>query len=471
MGIIDRLRRLWGGKNEHSVELARGDHGGLELTRPQLLGLMREIERRSLTLQDTLPEGIGRAPQFTTFSKAAAVDDGLKASVYVYAATTVLARNAASVPWLAEQQQADGSWEHMPESSLQRLIDIPNEADSWSEFIQRVTYFMFLAGEAPISKIRSQAAGPSALFTEEDEEGRERPRGLPIAMWSIAPDDLDVIAGSSGDPFIIAYRSRIRGERVNPEDVLHPLFPNPADPYRGLGPLEVAQRDVDIEVEAGNWQKFSFQNRAVPDGVFKFGQVGGVDDAQWDAARAEFRAEYQASKNARTPLLLGLDVDFVKLASTAVEMDFINSKKLTRENIAAAFGVPPVMIGILDRATYSNFAIAEEVLWKLTLLPYMAMLQQLFTMQLAWEWGQDWRLRFDTSGVDALFPLFQRRVDTAIKLWGTGVPWDVLNERLKLGLPQFPGDDVGLVNAGLIPVATFVRGPPAPAEPAEPEEE
>jgi HK97 family phage portal protein len=50
-------------------------------------------------------------------------------------------------------------------------------------------------------------------------------------------------------------------------------------------------------------------------------------------------------------------------------MDFIEAKAVAAREIALAFGVPPLLLGLPGDATHANYAEANRALWRQTLLP------------------------------------------------------------------------------------------------------
>ncbi len=50
-------------------------------------------------------------------------------------------------------------------------------------------------------------------------------------------------------------------------------------------------------------------------------------------------------------------------------MDFAEAKNGAARDIALAFGVPPMLIGIPGDNTYANYAEANRAFWRLTVLP------------------------------------------------------------------------------------------------------
>jgi HK97 family phage portal protein len=372
-------------------------------------------------------------PRVTSFTRRNALEEAMKASVWVYRCVSVIALSAASVPFVGYRRLPDGNREELEvDHPLQKLLRRPNEEWGWAQFVTYLTQYMELGGEGFVTKVRAISDGSSELYPE---------RGLPAELWVYPPDQFAPVPGKEGQPFVRLYKARGSSSApdVQPEDMVHPMFPNPSNLYRGLAPLEAADSDVDSDVRAGEWQAAAFDNMAVPPGIFKFDP--NLSDEQWEEAKAHFKSEYMGSKNARRPMMLGNEVEWIDLAKSAIEMDFQNGRKLSRESICGAFGVPPVLVGILDRATYSNFAQAEVIFWKLKMLPYLDLLKGSFNAGLAPEFGEDVEIDYDTSGVDALLPIFKERCEVGRSMVDAGVPLSVANRRLQLGIEPFGGWD------------------------------
>ncbi|MFA6605137.1 MAG: phage portal protein [Patescibacteria group bacterium] len=378
---------------------------------------------KSITPMDLLPSTIKGKPQGSKYSKSTVITNGLAASVIVYACTTLVARTVASVPWRVTVGGEAAPADH----PLVELIAKPNPAWTWNQLQQHVMYSLQLWGEGFMPKIRARALGPSALYPK---------KGLPAELWITKPNLLDPIRGDS--KVISGYQKHgdLKGPIISPEDLIHPVFVHPDDIHRGLAPLEPGQNDVNVDVQAGEWQAHSLENRAVPDGVFKPKEF--LTDDQFNEALEHLREEYAGAANARRPLLLGLDMEWIAMSQTAVEMDFLNGRAYTSGNICTVFGVPPEMVGARE-AKYKNYETAERVLWTQTVLPNVYMLRDLYNAQLAAEFGDDVALVPDLSGVDALLRIFGERWDIAAKMIDKGVPVAVANEVLRLGLPTFPG--------------------------------
>ena len=57
---------------------------------------------------------------------------------------------------------------------------------------------------------------------------------------------------------------------------------------------------------------------------------------------------------------------------TPKDMDFIEAKHSASRDIALAFGVPPMLLGIPGDNTYANYQEANRAFYRLTVLPLVA---------------------------------------------------------------------------------------------------
>jgi phage portal protein BeeE len=57
------------------------------------------------------------------------------------------------------------------------------------------------------------------------------------------------------------------------------------------------------------------------------------------------------------------------MSLTPAEMDFAGLKAAAAREIALAFGVPPMLLGLPGDAAYANYREANRALWRLAILP------------------------------------------------------------------------------------------------------
>ena len=109
------------------------------------------------------------------------------------------------------------------------------------------------------------------------------------------------------------------------------------------------------------------------------------------------------------------------------DMDFLEAKHAAAREIALAFGVPPMLLGIPGDNTYSNYQEANRVFWRQTVLPLASRVGNALTQWLAPVFGADIKLVVDPDRIPALSS------DRAA-LWdmATKAPFLTLNEKRAL---------------------------------------
>ncbi|MBO9574496.1 MAG: phage portal protein [Sphingobium sp.] len=203
------------------------------------------------------------------------------------------------------------------------------------------------------------------------------PDGRPASLYALRPDRVTIEADGQGWPRAYRYRA---GEAVTSyasEDaagrtaIIHVKALNPADDHYGLGCLGAAAGAVAIHNAATQWNKALLDNAARPSGALVYaGQDGAVlSPDQFDRLRGELEAAFQGAGNAGRPMLLEGGLSWQTMSLSPHDMDFVRLKEASARDIALAFGVPPVLIGLPGDGTYSNYREANKALWRQTVLP------------------------------------------------------------------------------------------------------
>ena len=349
-------------------------------------------------------------PQFKDWDTERAINEGFKVSTYVYSCVYRIMKAVASVPLKVYE---DG--EYNPEHPLQMLLDDPHPFYSMQDIMERMAAHLYLGGNSIIQIIRLESKG-----------------GLPVELFPLNPDKVSPVPDQA--TFISYYEYNIgdKIERLEAKDVIHDMFTDPANPYWGMSPLQAAAMIVDTDVEAVKWNKVTMQNRAVTDGVFAFKH--DLTGAQYKEAKEHVREQYSAK--GRGPWVLGNEVEYIPMSLSPTEMDFIESRKMTREDICSIFQVPPPMVGIYDKATLSNIETARKIFWLDGIIPYLKDVLDTLNKSLAREFGENVEIKADTSMVKALQENLNEKVEAAYKFKQMGWSLEEINERLDLGFPR-----------------------------------
>ena len=201
--------------------------------------------------------------------------------------------------------------------------------------------------------------------------------GAPVELFALRPERVSVVAGADGWP--AAYRYRVGDKTltlpVEDEDgwpaLIHLKAYHPADDHYGAGCLAAAAQAVAIHNAASAWNRALLENAARPSGALVF--EGGRDDAltgpQFERLKGELEAAFAGAGNAGRPMVLEGGLRWQALSLSPADMDFAALKAAAARDIALAFGVPPMLLGLPGDNTYANYREANRALWRLTLLP------------------------------------------------------------------------------------------------------
>lgn len=371
---------------------------------------------------------VGKA-QWKDWSTDTAIAEGYKGSSWVYVAASRIAKAASSVPWKVYDVKGEEA-EEIDAHPLAELMAKPNPWMSGGDTIERLTINLYLGGNGLLTKVRPSQSGP------------------PTELWPLPTDAMSVIP--SRTEFVERYEYR-RGSTVRnfaPENIVHVMFVDPSNIYWGMGPLMALARTVDTDIEAVRWNKLTLQNMGRTDGILVPHQ--SISQDQWEEAREQVRLQHQGADNAHSFWVMAGGWDFTPISMSPAELDFIESRKMTREEILGVYGVPPPVAGIYENATLANLEASRTLFWKDTILPYLDDLQSAFNLSLTPEFGEGIELRYDTSNVDALRENYGDKVEQAHRLWTMGYPPNAINARLELGLDAVEGGDTGYISASLV---------------------
>jgi HK97 family phage portal protein len=209
--------------------------------------------------------------------------------------------------------------------------------------------------------------------------------GHPCELYALRPERMSVEADAQGWPMAYLYRVGTATTRLPAERVIHIRTMHPLDDHYGLGCLGAASGPVAIHNAASKWNKALLDNAARPSGalVYDGGDNSTLSAAQYERLKAELQESFQGMGNAGRPMLLEGGLKWQTLSMTPADMDFAGLKAAAAREIAMAFGVPPMLLGLPGDATYANYQEANKALWRQTIIPLIGKILDALTQGLA----------------------------------------------------------------------------------------
>ena len=316
---------------------------------------------------------------------------GYENNPIVYRCVRMIAESAASITWCAYEDDTE-QVDHPALALLQR----PNSYEAGPVFLEQLISNLLLFGNAYVEAV------------SVDDTPRE--------LWSLRPDRISLVPGLRGWPQAYDYTAgantvRFELPREGQSPILHLKSFAPLDDHYGFAPVRAAQSALDMHNAASDWNRALLNNAARPSGALVYaGPEGmGLSPDQFERLRAELDQVFTGTSNAGRPFLLEGGLDWKSLSLTPQEMDFINARAAAAREIALAFGVPPLLLGLPGDNTHANYQEANRAFWRQTIIPLVARVQKQMALWLQPSFGL-FRFDYDIDRLDAL-------ADERVKEW------------------------------------------------------
>ena len=333
----------------------------------------------------------------------------------------MIAEAAAALPLVLQDCERRFS-----EHPLLDLVKAPNPAQGRAELFEALYGQLLLTGNAYVEAV---GAG----------------HGVPLELHVLRSDRMSVVPGADGWPIAYEYAVSGRKHRFDVSEgnpvVCHVKSFHPQDDHYGLSPMQAAAQAVDVHNSASRWSKALLDNAARPSGAIVYrgaeGQ-GSLSNDQYERLVSEMETHHQGARNAGRPMLLEGGLDWKPMGFSPSDMEFQKTKESAAREIALAFGVPPMLLGIPGDATFSNYQEANRAFYRLTVLPLATRVAASVATWLAGFSGEKLELRPDLDQVPAL----AAERDT---LWSRVAKAEFLSDDEKrdlLGLPALTEEDL-----------------------------
>ncbi len=292
----------------------------------------------------------------------------------------LIAEAAAALP-LVLQDQAQRFDAH-PILSLMRR---PNAAQGRAELMEALFGQLLLSGNAYVEAVQAE-------------------EGLPVELHVLRSDRMSVVPGADGWPKAYDYAVGGKKHRFAAENICHIKSFHPQDDHYGFSPMQAAAMAIDVHNSASRWSKSLLDNAARPSGalVWKGDGHGVMAEDQFRRLSDEIEQNYRGARNAGRPMVLEGGLDWKPMGFSPSDMEFQKTKEAAAREIALAFGVPPMLLGIQGDATYSNYQEANRAFYRLTVLPLVTRVAAAVSDWLAGFSGEELVLKPDLDQVPAL---------------------------------------------------------------------
>ncbi|MGO4907152.1 phage portal protein [Pseudorhodobacter sp. W20_MBD10_FR17] len=302
-----------------------------------------------------------------------------------FRAVKLIAETAASMPLVL--QDCERRFDVHP---LLTLLRRPNQMQGRAELFEALYGQLLLSGNAYLEAVQGVDLLPSELHV-------------------LRSDRMSLVPGADGWPVAYDYTVGARKHRFDMTTGLNPICHirnfHPQDDHYGFSPMQAAAVALDVHVSASHWSKALLDNAARPSGAIIYKGADGqsqLSNDQYDRLLNEMASHHQGARNAGRPMLLEGGLDWKPMGFSPSDMEFQKTKEAAAREIAIAFGVPPMLMGIPGDATYANYQEANRAFFRLTVLPLVTKVAANLSHWLSGFSGEEVELKPDLDQVHAL---------------------------------------------------------------------
>lgn len=294
-------------------------------------------------MQDISHLLVGDVGENITVSEYKTKQAQLMANVgWVYAANQVIADDCSAVRLKLMHVMKDGDEEEVYSHEILDLLDDPNNVITAKQLWNLYYSYLNLTGEAYILKL--------------DQKGNalEDKHKLPSALFPLPSHLCEFHVGEkSWDESYVMFN----GERYPINAVLRDINPDPENIYNGMSIVRKASLTVDTDIQMKRWNNKLFKNGARPGVVVEVPDQ--LKDDAYKRLKQQFDEQYRGVGNAFNRVILEGGAKMSPFMMTTQDLDFLESKRFTRDEILAMFKVSGSNLGITEDVNRAN-AEAQE---------------------------------------------------------------------------------------------------------------
>jgi HK97 family phage portal protein len=329
-----------------------------------------------------------------------------------------LARNIAQLGLHAFRRRSDTDRERISGHELVQWIEKPNPGTTRYRLIEALMQDMGIYFNAYWLKVRM----PNR-----------------IGLVRLPPEQMTVVGTLLPEGFIF---TKVDGTEI-PLGLSELVYFNgydPCDPLMGLSPLETLRKTLSEEAASLDYRQAYWDHAARLEGVIsRPREAPKWTPDQKQAFREQWQTRYSGHPGQTAILEDGMTFTQATAPPTFIDSEYTAARKMTREEVAAAYHVPLPMVGILDHATFSNIREQHKQLYQDCLGPWNTMIVEELERQLLPECDDQTDVYFEFNINEKLKGSFEEQAASIRSL--VGRPIMTANEgRARLNLPAITDD-------------------------------
>lgn len=345
---------------------------------------------------------------------------------WVFAANDFISEAFSSVEWRLVRtkriKNAEGNIDFEKQIIVSHpvldLLDSPTDNMYGMQVMYLHASYLNLVGESYIIPLGKNALDPK----------------LPAALHILPAHMVEHKVNKETGDEAIKFGNDLYLENTQEERTFYRDFrPDPESPQLGKSIVGAAASAIDTDEKAKRYNRQFFANAARPSMLVESEKQ--MTDLAYKRWKQQLNELYTGEFNAYKPLILEGGAQAKPFALTQKDMDFLQGRKFSMDEILAMFRLSPEMLGKITSATRANMDAAEYNAAKWVTLPRVKRFVAFFNKFILDQYDSSLSLDFVPFVPDDVSTDTARRA-AAVNQWQT------VNEvRKEMGLPDVDGGD------------------------------
>jgi len=323
-------------------------------------------------------------------------------AIWTYSSVYRIATAFAKVPFRIYRKRVTkkGQRTEILDHLVNHVLTTPNPYSTRFDLWEATTAFAELTGNS---------------YWELVSEGKKPPEEI----YVLRPDRIEI--KSSKKRLVENYQFEVNGRKVLflPEDILHfKYFSSISDLY-GTSASASAEKSVILDLYALQFNAQFFKAGARLMGTLETDRH--LSDKAFKRLEGKWIGRYGGVAKSFKTAVLEEGLKYKPIASTHTDMEFIEQRKMTREEVLAAYGVPPAIVGLFEYANYANSLEQKRLFWEDTMVPKLKKVEENVSSFFLPRYGPRLVGEFDLSVIQALQESEEAKQKIACGLTDSGI--------------------------------------------------
>jgi len=222
------------------------------------------------------------------------------------------------------------------------------------------------------------------------------------------------------------------------------LFSNPYKVGRGITPLTASRSAIENYVYSDAFNASIMQTGEMPTTIIETSE--NLTAEQRAQLKRNYNSYRKGLEKGSSVLIIEGGAKYIQSKISTKDIQYIEGKKMSREELCSIFNVPPAIMSIFEYANYANAEAQERYFYSSTVLPLLHKIQATIQNQILDLLFPGYTFEFDLTDIMPIILSLKEKVDVATKFFNMGVPFNTINKVMRLGFPELEGGEYGYLN-------------------------